>query len=446
MLSQGRLLQFAWGCLLTLSSSTAQAAKISERFSFGGYASTERFKDDSGGSDNNDFATISARSYLRVQDWGVGRWEFVGDLRDKNDFFDKLDAERLKLTNRNEFQIRQLSLRKPNPAGFWSPQVGRFAVPEAGAVFVDGAQVGTHWSRSLTSSIFGGLNPKQDANSYLEFNPKASVYGANLTFQDRAQGWNKNLYISHAIVQKGWEGHVDRQFLFHNMHFQWQRDSRLISLVYLDFVPRTYVQTASVILQQALVPTFGVEAEGLSIDAIEYSRRQGVLESLPSSPYRQGVLTLSYRPDNRGKVFVKGTSGKRTVDQKSKTEGALGWIRSGIFSAKWDANLLVGGRKNFTSTDQFGRAGLGYFSRTWETTLDFDYAIQKYETGRTLHPMIAEAAISHYHSRSVYWTLSAQRAADEDKTILSVFFKIGIQTGNQELAPIRDGAPPRGAL
>jgi hypothetical protein len=121
---------------------------VLERFSLGGFVSRERFAENP--DESNDFATVSGRAYVLVQDWGKDRWEFASDVRDKNDFFDKLDAERLKLTNRNQLQLRQFSFRRPNYTGRWLPQIGRFAVPESGSVFVDGAQLGVHFSPAWT--------------------------------------------------------------------------------------------------------------------------------------------------------------------------------------------------------------------------------------------------------------------------------------------------------
>jgi len=423
------------------------ATKIHQRYSFGGYAATERYKNDSSsGTDSNDFAILSGRAFLRVHDWGESKWEFVSDLRDKHDFFDKLDKERLTLNARNELQVRQLSLRRPNPSGFWSPQAGRFAVPEAGAVFVDGAQIENHWTKAVRTSVFGGLNPKQDADSYLKFNSEANVYGGNLTIQSQTGGWHQNFYSSTALVEKTYGGHRDRQYLFENLNYQWSRDGRFLGLLYLDFIPRSYVQTANAILQQGISQSFAIEAQGLMVDAIEYSRRQGVLERLPSSPYREGSLQVTLLPGSTSRLFVKGTYGKRQVDQLDKNEVMAGWSGTGFISPKWDLRAAGGVRKNFTSDDQFARGGLGYFSRKWESTLDVDFSAQTYATGQVLHPLITELTLANYYSRRTYSTLAFQHAADEDKTIMSVFFRVGFQFSNQEVPPVRDGAPPRGAL
>jgi hypothetical protein len=420
--------------------------KVHQRFSFGGYAATERYTVSEDGSNSNDFAVMSARYYLRAQDWNEGRWEFVTDLRDKHDFFDKLDAERLTLTSHNDFQVRQLSLHRPNLNGFFSPQVGRFAIPEAGSVFVDGGQAETRWTRGWRTSVFGGLNPKQESQSYLQFDSKANVFGANATLQDTSRGWNKNLYWSNAVVQKSYDNHVDRRYLFENINYQWNASSRILALGYLDFVPRTNVQTANLIWQDGLGQYVFTDLDLLAVDAIEYSRRRSVLETLPPNPYKQASLTVSLRPDSRTRFYGRGTSGIRGQDKKSKTEGLLGWTSSGVLSPKWDFRLSGGTRRNFTSSDVIAKVGAGYFSRKWETGFDLDYEIQKNDNGKTLHPLITELSLAHYHSRRTYSTLAFLRAADEDKTILTVFFRIGFQFSNQEVPPVRDGAPPRGAL
>ncbi|MGE4132042.1 MAG: hypothetical protein AB7F86_10430 [Bdellovibrionales bacterium] len=444
--SQGRRILSLVALLCLMAPPRARAQKVHERFSFGGFASTERFQDASGGSDSNDFAVASARAFLMVQDWGRGKWELISDLRDKHDFFDKLDSERLQLTDRNEFQLRQMSLRRANPRLFWNPQFGRFPIPEAGSAFTDGAQIAMNFSPSLTASFFGGLNPKQEAQSYLAFDPDSQVYGATLRYQSAARSWTRNFYTAHSYVEKVYAGHLDRRYIFHNMSYQWRPTSRLLTLAYLDLVPRTYVQTANLIWQQGFSRYFSTELAGLSMDSIEYSRRAGVLEKLPSSPYREGRLKLNLRSSARTRFFHDSIYGKREVDKKERIEEHLGVFRTGIFSKNWDGHALLGWRRNFTSLDYLARAGLGYFSRSWESTLDVDYATQKYDEGKTLNPLIAEISLSHYHSRNLYSTISVQHAADEEKRILSVFFKLGLQLGNQEVAPVRDGAPPRGRL
>ena len=96
----------------------------------------------------------------------------------------------------------------------------------------------------MDTGIFAGLNPKQ-IDTYLISDTKALQAGTFLTYQKKADGWDRNLYGTLGLVQQQYYGQTERQFIFHNSIFQWELDSRIMSLVYLDFVPKTYIQTMS---------------------------------------------------------------------------------------------------------------------------------------------------------------------------------------------------------
>jgi hypothetical protein len=432
--------------ILIFLSQVSRAEKYHGRFTLGGYAATERFSDTTGGSDKNDFMTLSSRYFLKVSEIGAAPWEVVTDIRDKHDFFDKLDREKLQLTDRNSFQVRQLSARYVNTGGILAANLGRFAVPEAGASGVDGAQLEERWSQQLTSSIFAGKNPKRNDQTYYQYNPDSNIGGVSLTYQDRVSSWDRNFYLSHAMVTEQEGSETDRRYFYHNMIYQWQENSRVISLMYLDFVPRTYVQTGNLIWQQQYTTNWTTQVSALGIDVIEYTRRQGVREQLAPSPYQEGAFKLDYYAPGRVKIELGASSGTRQVDSLSKTETYLGWEQNQIGAKNWDLFLKSGIRKNFVSDDTFGHLYLGYFSRKWESSLDLDVAIEKYNDGVTKHPISTELSISNYLSRQLFSTLSLQRSADEVVTIYTAFFKLGYRFGNQEIPPIRDGSPPRGQL
>lgn len=418
------------------------------RFTLGGYTSTERFTDTgSSGSTSNDFQTLSARFYLKGENLGTGDWETVLDLRDKHDFFDKLDREKLSLESRNEFQLRQLSLRYSNPKKFWGFQLGRFSISEAGSIYVDGIQIENHWTAFLTSSFFGGLHPQKRAHSYLSFDPKAEIYGTSLTYFDRRGGWNKNFYITHGVVSEIYDGHTDRNFIFQNLIYQWNEESRFITLIYYDLVPRGYVQNGILSWQQGWSKYFISDLSHNSVDVIEYSRRQGVLEKLPSSPYAESSLRLTYRMNSKqDRLYIYATDGIRTIDNLNRESLELGFIKSRIWGPNWDFYIAGGTRKNFTSKDTLAKLGLGYFSRRWEFNLDFESQIQDNDNGTKTHPLIIDTTLSYLLSRKTFLAFSAQSASDESVKILSGFFKLGYRFGKREIPPLRDGAPPRGML
>ncbi|MGE0634167.1 MAG: hypothetical protein AB7O96_17260 [Pseudobdellovibrionaceae bacterium] len=431
-----------------LVSSKGYCENVNGRFTFGGYTATERFTDSSGtGSDKNDFQTLSARFFLNVEKISKSDWQTTVDLRDKHDFFDKLDAERLQLSSKNEFQVRQLSVKNSETERFWGVQLGRFAVLEAGAAFTDGLQVENHWNREWTSSLFAGLNPKRDDQSYTAYNSEAEIRGGTLTYQRSTKSWNENFYSTQALVEKATHGEANRRYFFNNLNYQWSQNSRVITLLYYDFLTRSFIQNGNLIWQQGWSDYFQTEANAFVIDAIEYDRRKNVLEALPASPYREGSLKFNLNlGKTSGRIHLRAQSGEREVDQKKRTAVEIGFIKTGLFGPQWDIYGTLGAQKNFVSEDQIARFGLGYFSRKWEWSLDAQSQIQKNDNGTTSRPIILESSLANYVSRNTYLTLAGQYAKDERVTILGAFFRVGYRFGSREIPPLRDGAPPRGPL
>ena len=436
--------------LSVLHTSKVFSESWSGRVVLGGYASTERFADTSAtGSSKNDFQTLSGRFYLKGENLGPGQFESITDLRDKHDFFDKLNKEKLALDARNQFQVRQLSVGLTNPQKFWGFQLGRFPATEVGAAHVDGLQIRNYWTPEWQATFFAGNNPQQRERSYLVYDPAAQIYGTSLTYQSLGGSWDRNTYASHGIVQETYSSHVDRNYIFHNLIYQWNEDSRLISLLYYDLVPRGYVQNGNATWQQAWSPYFFTDLNYTTIDVIEYSRRQGVLETLISSPYSEINLKFNLNLTDRIEVnrfFLQLANGRRQLDNLQRQAIELGYIKSKFWGPNWDIYATVGSRKNFTSSDALARLGLGYFNRRWEANLDLETQVQKNDSGETTHPLIIDGALSYLLSRNLFMAISAQSATDENVKIVSAFFKIGYRFGNREIPPLRNGAPPRGNL
>lgn len=431
-----------------------QGMRLTGRFSFGIYESQERFANSlATGSNKNDARTVSARLYIRADEIGASRYEVVTDFRDKHDFFDKLNRERLSLTDRNEFQLRQASVRLPLTAQrVIGGQVGRFPVTDAGAAFVDGGKV-DFGSKSLRGGVFGGLNPRQEGRSYLKYDSKASILGVTAVFDGKGRGWSKNFYLAHAFVDQTNSGHLDRRYIFHNLIYQWAMDSRLMTLIYYDLVPRTYVQSGLALWQQRWSRSWESELSHLSIDVIEYSRRQGVLERLPASAYTENGIKITTRDsDRKWRIQFRADDGHRSSDGLRKQTLEAGVILSRMLGPNWDFYGSIGQRKNFTSDDLFVRLGLGFYSRSIEVNLDSIVEARNNrenvagERRSSTHPIVIDGTMAYYLSRKTYVATSLQHARDEDVTIWSGFLRLGYRFGDREIPPVRDGAPPRGAL
>lgn len=425
---------------------SAFAYKSTGRIILGGVAITERFSSDQFGSTSNDYLFGSGRIFYKLTELGDSHWELTSDLRDKYDSFGQLNRDQLTLEGKNEFQIRQMSARWPNKDGRYGIQMGRFQLPEAGAVFVDGAEAEYRFNVEWRSGIFGGFNPKSVEQSYLQFEPDALQAGVFATYQSKDEGWNKNLYFSHGFVHQTYKSDEERSFIFHNLIYQWEEFSRLISYLNLDFVPSTKVQTANIIYQQSWGPHYSSELGFLKIDVLEYRRKQGVLEKLNPSPYSESHVQVQRKSDHGSQLSLELSSGVREYDQLHRDEILAGYSHAEFFSKNVDFRLKIGSRNNFTSKDTFAWAGVGYFSRKWEYSIDGQYEIDNNIDGSTTHPLTLEISATNFYSKEFFLTGSFQRAADENVTVMSTFLKIGYRFGNQEIPPIRNGESPRGTL
>jgi hypothetical protein len=426
----------------------AMADKVNGRVEVGGYASQEHFANTAGGSAENDFQLFTFRSFLSVSEMGAQKFEFNSDVRDKYDFFDKLNKQQLTLDANNTFQVQQLNFRKPvqNDTGL-GYTVGRTPIPEAGGAFNDGVLVRYHFLTAWDYAAFGGLNPKIPGQAHLDWNSKASTYGTFLSYAPKSTDWNKSFYLTNAFVTQVDEGHTDREYLFQNLSYQWQNNSRLITYLFLDFVPRTYIQEGSVFWQNEWTEKTYSKVTLLGVDSIEYVHIQGKLEDLPASPYKQATVAFDYRQTPLLTWEIATLIGHRNYDGFSKTEVALSMAHQRSFGPKWDSSFTVGYRDNFVSHDEFGRAAVGYYSRIWEGYFNLEAGIEKYSSQTlTHHPLIAEFGVSYFVNKQLYLTGSLERAANEDVQIFSVFTKLGYRYGNREIPPLRDGSPVKGSL
>ncbi|HCM39728.1 MAG: hypothetical protein A2X97_15675 [Bdellovibrionales bacterium GWA1_52_35] len=423
----------------------ARAATYYGRITSGGFVSKETFAHASDGQTSNDFLTASARLFYRISDLGDSKVETTIDLRDKNDFFDKLDRERLLLTSKNTFQARQLSIALPNNRGPLYGIIGRFPVSEAGPVHVDGAEAGLRWSPTFRASVFGGYNPERPDQTSLQYNPDSQVLGAYAVLQPKP-GESTYFYMNNAAVVQRVSGHTDRLFWANHFVYRWKSPNSVTGLFNFDFVPRSYLQFASLSWFQEWLKGRSSTVNLTAFDVIQYSRRQGVLETLPPSPYREAALRLRHRMNSVTTMNLNFSHGLRLNDLLQRTELSAGPSFLQFISRHFSAEALLGYRRNFTSRDTFFRFDLGWYSRFWEINFNGEAGIRVEPGLSTLHPVLTELGIAHFFSKGFYGTASIQDAWDERVNIVSGFVKFGYRFGSQDVAPLRDGAPPRGHL
>ncbi|MEK6579848.1 MAG: hypothetical protein AABZ55_11530, partial [Bdellovibrionota bacterium] len=277
---------------------SAYAVDYHGRLMTGAFASSEKFAEQSNNGLDNDFATFSTRIYLEMSNSAKKAsrpWEFVTDVRDKHDFFDKLDRELQTLSATNTFQLRQLAFRLPERTRGIFSTVGRFPVADAGAVYTDGVEVGYRVNPDWCAAVFGGLNPKREDQSYVTFNSNSQTLGTYLLYQPNFRSWNSAFYATNAAVTEINSGQMDRLYWYENVVFQPNSANRFMALSYLDFIPTLRFQNANFSYSRDVNNRLSTRAGISIIDVIEYTRRQGIRERLSGSPYREGSLSFLYR-------------------------------------------------------------------------------------------------------------------------------------------------------
>ncbi len=423
-----------------ISIEAALATEVNGRFTIGGFVATEQINLPIGLAGRNDVETLSTRIYLRINDWKKIGSEIVTDLRDKNDFFGNVDKENLKLTPANNFQVRQISALLP--FGKLFAKLGRFSVNEASSV-VDGAEIGSMLSRSLKTGLFGGFNPRVPGQRYYIFNSNASLYGGYLAYQPSFETFGRSFYFSNAIVIERVGSDLDRNYWFENLTYQWNMRSRVLFLTYLDFVPSTYLQNGTFQWQQALTEKWSMSTSLISVDVIGYTRLQGVRSLLPSSPYHEESEYLKYSFSDHFWSELRYISGQRLIDGLNRTDIVLATDYSNFGGRKWDTSLQIGYANDFQSQDRFLKFGAAYFSRKWEFSVDEEFRTSAFNDG-TYHPITTDLNIMRAFRNDFFAILGAQSVIDERVKIMAAFFKLTYRFGSSSLAPIRDGAPPRG--
>lgn len=414
------------------------------RFTAGGYYARETFATpDPFLGDRNDVQTVSSRAFLKVSEIIESEDAFVADVRDKHDFFDKVDKEKLQLTDSNEFQVRQLAFgTERKGVGY---HVGRFPIYDAGAVNVDGLSL-NYRTEDWNTYVFGGLNPLEYGKAYLQFRPKAQTYGGGFTYVPGGIGARTGVAASTAFVQETFSGEVDRRYVYQQLDLPFARGQKFFANLYVDTVPKTQIQNGFAFIDSIWARNWKTQLSYLTVDTVQYVRRQDVREQLQPSAYREASLDIRFLSDFGNDWTVNVLNGARAVDGKTRTFGEIRtrWAQLGE-KKNWDISAGFRAGKNFESTDWSAALGLGYYSRVWEVTLDQRYGTESFPTA-IYHPITTNLSVGRFFSRAFLTSLSFERVADERVEILAAFIRMTYRFGSKTLAPVRDGSPPRGSL
>lgn len=433
------------GLFVFSSSQLAFAYNDNGRISFGGFNSTEKYKDELGRSQTLDVRTLSTRLYYEGTNfWDPGAEnQFVADIRDKHDFFEKNDREKLELTDKNSFQVRTLSLRTRPEGEKIAYQIGRFAVPYAGAVYTDGAHLVYKQDEVRQYGVFGGYNPREIDKAYLEFDQDARDFGAYFHYEPKYTTWDKRFLADQAFVRETFENKAVRMYLYQNTYYQWRPNNFLTSLVYLDFEPKFYIQNGTFTGQRQWHRFIG-NASFMILDTIEYNRTQDILEDLDPSPYQEANLGGRYKISDQSIPYLKLRYGKRDADKLDRTNIILGWDLPQYFSPYTDFYMQVSKKDEFTRKGTYGKLGIGWYRSVWQTDASIEAGTETDTDGDSLKPLIVELDAGRAFKRNFFGAFGLQLAQNGEVDIFAAYFKFTYKFGQVKTAPMRDGAPLRG--
>lgn len=435
--------------LLTFLFTTSSYASYYGRFISGGFFSKEVFR--SSQLDRyNDVAILSERLFVNFDKILDSNTEFTLDLRDKDNFFDKLNNERLKLTAKNKLQLYQFNLRNSGLNEGVAYSLGRFPLSEAGAIFVDGLDLGIRknlYGLSTKFSLFYGLNPQLIDESEIKFNKDSKVYGGYVVLENKGKEWDRYLYSTTSLVRQEFKSEVDRFYFFNNTNFQTSKGENFSSILYLDLAPKVYIQNLWTTYVFDLQNKFKLRTSLSTIDTLHYVRIQDVRETLPSSRYHQTSFSLrSPSVYNTTSYETKLTLGLREVDKKSLAELKFGTYFPRIIKDEISGTLNAGVKKSFTANDLLFGGSLLHSNKFREISLNQDFQLEKREAQPLNLVFITEGSYTKFFDRSLFGVISVQNIWDRNVSIFSVLFKVSYRFGEGGQAPIRDGSPPMGQL
>lgn len=437
-----KLYYLFFASLLWLMILPSDSAAYTCRITLGAFVALENSSQTFNGQTNNDSAVFSTRFFLKESELTSARLEFVGDLRNKYDFFGNVNPQLLQLTGQNVLQPRQLSLRtNPSQLGVgWA--IGRVPVPQAGLVTVDGAEVIYRLNPSLKLAFFGGLDPKRPDQYSMQFNSDSAVAGVYSFYQQSPDSSGNNLSSSNAFVNRAQIGNKNQAYLFDNTSYRWSDSDQISILTYLAMIPSVRLQTLYLSWTEEWSKSVTSTFNFTSIDVQEYTLRQGFLNTLAPSPYEEINLQLRQSLSQRSLMIYSASWGFRLSDRFSYQEISTGPSFSQLLGSNFALQTSLGARKNFTANQVFFRGNLSYFSRKMEITLMEEFGYSYEADKNTYHPNITDAGVAYYFSRQFLTSVNLQMASNESVSVFAGYLTIGLRLGNDGVAPLHAQPTP----
>ena len=395
-------------------------------------------------------AFLSERLYVNFDKILGSSNEFVVDLRDKNNFFEKLNSERTKLVAKNKLQLHQFNIQNSKGNEGLDYSLGRFPISEAGAIYLDGLDFGVRknlYGISTKFSLFYGFNPQLIEDSQIKIDKNLMAYGGYLTLEKKGKEVDNYLFSTSSLVRQVYKSELDRFYFFNNTFLQSYSGDNFSSILYVDLLPKTYIQNLWTTYVISFQNKFKLRTSISTIDSLQYSRIQDVREALPTSRYNQGSFSLRSPSGYNEKTYeTKLILGMREIDKKKLAELKFGVFLPRVIKDEMSGTLNAGLRKNFDSNDLLFGAGLLHSNKLREICLNQDIQAEKKINEKLNLAYITEGSYTKFFDRSLFGILSVQNTWDNNVSIFSIFLKLSYRFGEAGLAPIRDGSPPMGQL
>ncbi len=432
--------------IVLIKTQSAFAYKYHGKFTFGSFFSDEQLNKSIAGSKTNDEMLFSNKLYLEFSEITEQNLETLIDIKNKYDFFDKVDRNTLKLTPTNQLLLRQLALKKTNPFQGVHFSLGRFQTSEKGINILDGIDVGYRLNSNIDGGLIYGLNPEINGTYNLDFRKNSILRGTYLTYKRQDKKNERFFLFSNAYNENLEQSKIDRQFLHNTTIFQLNNNHRIYLMNTLDLLPEVHIQNSWITANNKMGEDFSLNSTFFIINAIEYERtEEDDQQEATTGSYTSAKLILNQKTAEKSKMAYKVAIVQRTIDDLQKKSLGISYLDNSIFSKNLSFKIDLDYALNFNSNDFKTILNFAYYTQKIELSMLETVILKKYPQ-RSNAIINSEGNFSYIFAKNLFTGLTLQYFTDNLSDIFSFFFRLSYRFGTKEIPSPRDGAPPIGVL
>ena len=423
----------------------------------GFYQSKESVQDGTGASTSNDQAALLGRLYFDAMRIGGVKSQFTLDVRDKYDSFGAADRDRPRLVASNEGQIRQLAIKYPMESGNVYAALGRVPIMDAALMANDGIDAAYRISPKVRLGLFGGYYP--EIRYFTQPSPSDEIPqgGFYLIYDDKSPGWEKHTLFSTSLLSRNYDAvrsesttdeilgdRKDPSLLwFANMIHQASPTTRYTGMVQLDLLPQAFARNIWLGWHSQITSDLSSSLSFVRIDATGYERQRDALDQLAPSVLTRLSGELRQRMNRDWTILYDGAFGTRAADGRTRTEGGMRILRSGLLKSRLNVYGGGGVRKNYLSQDLIARAGGSYVWRNFDLGVQQQYVTQQRDDGASVTSFITDVTGSTIFANNILGTLTVEYAQGNSSRIMSGMAGLGFRLGSgQATPPAQSPIPP----